>query len=164
MNDHLKIIKEEVYERCNLYLTGYQKELESKEYDACTFQLNKLKIIFRSSKITPKKIGQFVTFWKRNGNGPIEPFQESDAFDFFVVNVRTEINMDQFVFPKSILVKNGIVSTNKKEGKRAIRVYPSWDQPTNTTAMRTQKWQLDYFFKVNKDVDYEKVKQLYCGN
>ena len=164
MNDHLKKIKEEVYERCNLYLTGYQKELESKEYDACTFQLNELKIIFRSSKITPKKIGQFVTFWKRNGNGPIEPFEELDAFDFFVVNVRTEINMGQFVFSKSILVKNGIVSTSKKEGKRAIRVYPSWDQPTNTTAMRTQKWQLDYFFKVNKDVDYEKVKQLYCGN
>jgi hypothetical protein len=164
LNDHLKQIKEEVYARCNLYLTGYQKELESKEYDACTFQLNDLKIISRSSKITPKKAGQFVTFWKRNGNGPIEPFEQTDEFDFFVVNVRTEINMGQFVFPKAVLIKKGIVSTSKKEGKRAIRVYPSWDQPTNTTAMRTQKWQLDYFFKVNKDVDYEKVKQLYCGN
>jgi hypothetical protein len=164
LNDHLKEIKEEVYEGCNLYLTGYQKELESKEYDACRFQLNDAKIIYRSSKITPKKAGQFVTFWKRNGNGPIEPFEQTDAFDFFVINVRTEEAFGQFVFPKSVLVKKGIVSTSKKEGKRAIRVYPSWDQPTNTTAMRTQKWQLDYFFKVNKDVDYEKVKQLYCGN
>jgi hypothetical protein len=164
LNDHLKQIKEEVYALCNLYLTDYQKELESKEYDACKFHINDAKIICRNSKITPKKIGQFVTFWKRNGNDPIEPFEDKDVFDFFVVNVRTEEEFGQFVFPKSVLVKKGIVSTSKKEGKRAVRVYPSWDQPTNTTAMRTQKWQLDYFFKVNKDVDYEKVKQLYCGN
>lgn len=161
MNSNLKIIKEQVYEGCNLYLTGYQKELESKEYDACTFQLNDLKIISRSSKITPKKAGQFVTFWKRNGNGPIEPFEESDAFDFFVVNVRTEKNFGQFVFPKSVLVKKGIVSTSKKEGKRAIRVYPSWDQPTNATAIRSQKWQLDYLFEVNEKRGFEKLKTLY---
>ncbi|AGC76584.1 hypothetical protein LX97_01244 [Nonlabens dokdonensis] len=161
MNDRLKEIKEQVYGRCNLYLTYYQEELESKEYDACRFRLNDAKIISRSSKITPKKAGQFVTFWKRNGNGPIEPFEESDAFDFFVVNVRTEKNFGQFVFPKSVLVKKGIVSTSKKEGKRAIRVYPSWDQPTNATAMRSQKWQLGYFFEVNEKKGFEKLKTLY---
>jgi hypothetical protein len=39
-------------------------ENESQEYAACSFRLNDLKIIFRVSKITPAKTGQFVTMKK----------------------------------------------------------------------------------------------------
>ena len=161
MNDTLKIVQEKIYNKCSLPITNYQEEIESKEYKASQFQLSDKNIICRDSKITPKKIGQFVTFWKRKDIGPIEPFQETDSFDFFVVNVSTEDKLGQFVFPKSILIKKGIISTSKKEGKRAIRVYPSWDMPLNTTAIRTQKWQLDYFYELNPATDLEKVKALY---
>jgi len=161
MNDTLKIVQEKIYNKCSLPITDYLEEIESKEYKASQFQLSDKSIICRDSKITPKKIGQFVTFWKRKDEGPIEPFRETDSFDFFVVNVKAGDKLGQFVFPISVLIKKGIISTSKKEGKRAIRVYPSWDTPLNATAIRTQKWQLDYFYELNPATDLEKVKALY---
>jgi len=161
MNDNLDQIITDVFEKCGLKISAFQLESESNEYDACRFELNGLKIISRRSKMTPKKIGQFVTFWKRNGNGIIEPLEETEPFDFYVVNVRTEKEYGQFVFPKSVLIKKGIISTSKKEGKRAFRVYPSWDIAINNQAKRTQKWQLDYFYEINNATDYKKVAELY---
>ena len=80
-----------------------------------------------------------MTFWKRNGDGPIEPLNETDQIDFNTVNVRTENELGQFVFPKSVLIKKGIISAERKEGKRAFRVYPNWDTAKNKQAERTQK-------------------------
>lgn len=161
MHSNLNQIKTEVYEKIGLKMSQFKTETESKEYDACQFELNGRKIISRNSKITPKKVGQFVTFWKRNGNGPIEPFEENDQIDFYAVNVRTENEFGQFVFPKSVLIKKGIISTAKKEGKRAFRVYPKWDIAKNKQAERTQKWQLDYFYEINNSIDFKKVTELY---
>jgi len=156
-------IKKEIYDKCSFYISDLKLEPESKEYDACRFTLNGLSILSRSAKITPKKIGQFVTFWKRNGSGPIEPFSENDEIDFYVVNVQTKNELGQFVFPKSELIKKGIISTNKKEGKRAFRVYPSWVKTKNKQAERTQNWQLDYFYEINDSTNYHKVSELYQG-
>ena len=164
MNPIILEIESKVYNACSLVVKNFKVELESKEYDACQFELNGLKIICRNSKITPKKTGQFVTFWKRSKNGPIIPFHNDDAFDFFLVNVRTETEFGQFVFPKSILIKKGIVSTDKKEGKRAFRVYPIWDTVKSKQAERTQKWQLDYFYSITNSTDFKKVKNLYKVN
>lgn len=151
----------EIYEKCALQISNFITEPESKEYNACQFKLNGLNIIFRSAKITPKKDGQFVTFWKRNGEGPIEPFFESDPFDFFVVNVRLENTFGQFVFPKSKLIKKGIISTAQREGKRAFRVYTPWDVAKNKQAQNTQKWQLDYFYEIQPSTDLKRAKALY---
>lgn len=161
MNSSLNQIKTEVYDKCTFQFSEFKNETESKEYDACRFKLNGSNVISRNAKITPKKVGQFVTFWKRNGNGPIVPLDENDDFEFYVVNVRTEIEFGQFVFPKNELIKKGIISTQKKEGKRAFRVYPNWDIPKNKTAERTQNWQKDYFYKIDSSTDFEKVKELY---
>ncbi len=161
MNHHLIKIKQEVYDKCGLRISDFIPEQESKEYDACQFDLNGRKVISRTAKITPKKSGQFVTFWKRHGNGPIEPFRETDSFDFYSVQLQKDDKLGQFIFPKSILIKKGIVSTNRKEGKRAFRVYPSWDRPTSAQAERTQKWQLNYFYEVNDSTDLAKVMELY---
>ncbi|WKK77639.2 MepB family protein [Marivirga salinae] len=161
MNQSLKSIQNTIYNKCGLALLNFKAESESKEYDACQFKLNGLNVISRSAKVTPKKAGQFVTFWKRNGNGPIEPFHESDPIDFFVVNIQAEDKFGQFVFPKSVLIKKGVISTNKKEGKRAIRVYPIWDIAKSKQAIRTQKWQIEYFYEIGEATDLEKVKGLY---
>ncbi len=161
MDNNLNQIKTEVYDKCSLEIQNFITEPESKEYDACRFELNGRSIISRSAKVTPKKIGQFVTFWKRNEGGPIEPFSETDRIDFYAVNVRSENQFGQFVFPKSILIKKGIISTEKKEGKRAFRVYPKWDTTTNKQSERTQKWQLNYFYEINKSVDCNKIIELY---
>lgn len=161
MNNNLNQIKTEVYDKCALEISDFKLEPESKEYDACRFELNGLNIISRNAKVTPTKAGQFVTFWKRNGNGPIEPFSENDPIDFFVVNIRTESKLGQFVFPKSVLIKKGIISTERKEGKRAFRVYPNWDIARNKQAERTQKWQLDYFYEIKDSTDFNMVAELY---
>lgn len=161
MDTVLNQIKTTVYDTLKLEVSNVSIDLESKEYAACRFELNGRKIISRDAKITPKKIGQFVTFWKRKGNGPIEPFHQTDPIDFYIVNVRTENTFGQFVFSIAILIKKGIISTPTKEGKRAFRVYPNWDIPKSKQAARTQKWQLDYFYEINDSVDLDKVTALY---
>lgn len=161
MDRNLSEIKSKVYDKCDFNISNFQFETESKEYEACRFELNGFKIISRNAKITPKKSGQFVTFWKRNRNGIIEPFDLTDEIDFYVVNVWAENKLGQFVFPKSVLIDKGIISIEKKEGKRAFRVYPSWNLPQNKQAERTQKWQLNYFYEIGKFVDLEIVKSLY---
>lgn len=161
MDRILTQIKTKVYDPCELEISGFRFENESKEYNASQFELNGLKIINRKAKITPKKVGQFVTFWKRIQNEPIEPFHENDPFDFFTVNVQTSNQLGQFVFPRSVLIKKGIISTLQKEGKRAFRVYPDWDIPKSKQAERTQKWQLDFFYHINESIDFDRVKELY---
>ena len=164
MDRNLTQINTEIYTPCGFDLTDFKTEPEGKAYDACRFKLNGLHIRCRNAKITPTKTGQFVTFWKRNGNGPIEPFNATDQIDFYIVNVRSAHGFGQFVFPKSVLIEKGIISTEKKEGKRAFRVYPKWDITTNKQAERTQKWQLDYFYPINEATDLNKVCQLYEKN
>ncbi len=152
----------EFYEKCSYRITDFEIALESKEYQACSFKLNGRSIISRKAKITPKKMGQFVTFWKRTGNGPIEPFHENDNIDFFVVNTANGNHRGQFVFPKALLILKGIISTNKKEGKRAIRVYPPWDKLSSKQALKTQNWQQDYFLEIHEGIDNETLKELYA--
>ena len=162
MDQNLTQIKKEIYDRCNLKMSEFKTELESKEYDASQFKLNGLNILSRNAKVTPKKAGQFVTFWKRIGEGPIEPFNHDDNIDFFIVNSRTDKKFGQFVFPRSILIKKGIISTKTKEGKRAFRVYSKWDLVRSKQAEKTQKWQLDYFYEINSNTNLKKAEQLYC--
>ena len=161
MDEILKRVKEEVYDNTNLKITDFKPEKESTAYEACRFLLNEKPVICRNAKTTPKKVGQFVTFWKRLGNGPIEPFNEVDNFDFFVINVCNNNRLGQFVFPKSILIKKGIITTEQKEGKRGFRVYPIWDLAISKQATQTQSWQLEYFYEINTLLDSEFIVELY---
>lgn len=157
----LSLAKSLIYDTLGFTFENAVAQKESVEYNAYTFQLNGMNVVFRSAKITPTKTGQFVTLWKRIGNGPIMPFDASDAIDFVVVSVRTENHYGQFVFPKSALIKHSVFTTACKDGKRAIRVYPSWDKTENTQAKKTQKWQLDYFVDFSKGIDEQRVRVLY---
>lgn len=161
MNNNLRKVEREIYDKCSLKISDFKKEQEGKEYDACQFKLNGMNIICRSSKITPKKVGQFVAFWKRNTDGITEPFNENQKIDFYVINVKSENNFGQFVFPKSELIKKEIISTGKKDGKRGFRVYPIWDKTENKQAEKTQKWQLEYFYEIGNLTDFNKVTKLY---
>lgn len=135
-------------------------ESESQEYGACTFTMNNKIIKFRVAKITPTKIGQFVTLWKRIGNGPIMPYDMADTVDLFVINVRDAQNLGQFVFPKDILWKKGFISKDGKGGKRAMRVYPPWDITQSLQAKKTQAWQLIYFVEIQPATDNDKIQKL----
>ncbi len=161
MNNELKAIKKEIYDKCSFQVTRLENEPEGKEYGACHYRLDEMTVFSRNGKITPKKVGQFVSFWKRNGNGIIEPFEETDRIDFFLVNVKDENQFGHFVFPLSVLIKKGILSTASKEGKRAFRVYPPWCSVSSKQAERTQNWQLEYFLEVNNSTDINRAKELY---
>jgi len=161
LNQNLIDVKIEIYDKLSLGISEIKNEAEGIEYDACQFELDGMKIISRSSKITPKKAGQFVTFWKRNQNGETEPYSEKDPLDFYVINAKYGDRFGQFVFPKSELITKGILISEKKEGKRGFRVYPIWDKMLNKQAEKTQKWQLNYFYEINKTTDLKKVNELY---
>lgn len=139
-----------LFQKTNLNCTDFSLEKESQEYEACNFKLNAVSIHYRQAKITPKKEGQFVTFWKRIPSGIIAPFDETDAFELLIVAVETEKEWGYFIFPKSVLVDRKIVSTLAKEGKRAFRIYPPWSLPKNKQALSSQKWQLLHY--VDKDM------------
>jgi hypothetical protein len=158
----LILIQEILFDNYNFEITQPLLELESSEYGACTFVLNNLNIRYRTAKITPTKTGQFVTLWKRINQGPIQPFDSNDPIDLFIISTRKDDHFGLFIFPKSVLITKEIVS-DKKEGKRAIRVYPPWDVTTSKQAQKTQKWQLDYFFEINQNqiMDLKHAKSLF---
>jgi hypothetical protein len=165
LNSDLKIAKDWVYKKLGFVLTNLTQNIESIEYGACSFKLNDYTIIYRVSKITPTKAGQFVTIWKRNEKGKTIPFDLSDDFDFLIISVRNDHNFGQFIFPKSILAEKRIVTKNGKIGKRGIRVYPPWDKVANKQAMNTQSWQTKYFLTIKNEnsTDFILGKQLFSN-
>ncbi|HSY60750.1 MAG TPA: MepB family protein [Cytophaga sp.] len=151
LHSDLQLAKELVYNPCGFEFRNFKLHTESAEYAACSFELNENNIEHRCSKITPTKIGQFVTIWKRNTEGTTVPFDISDGIDFIIITTKSENNIGQFIFPVSILADKNIISRNGKSGKRGIRVYPPWDVPTSKQALATQGWQLLFFIYVQKD-------------
>lgn len=127
-------------------------ELESADYAACISRVNGAAIRFRLAKITPTKIGQFVTLWQRSAAGPIAPFDLADGVDYFVVATLAGANRGAFVFPLAALAAQGIVSRAGAGGKRAIRVYPPRDVSVARQAIRTQRWQAAYFLDFSEGV------------
>jgi hypothetical protein len=162
IHSDLNVVKELVYDKCGFDLTNLKQNVESKEYGACTFELNGKRIQQRFSKITPTKTGQFVTIWKRNIDGITEPFDTSDDFEFVIITARNDHHFGQFIFPKSVLADKRIITRNGKEGKRGIRVYPPWDITTNKQAEKTQSWQTKYFLTIKNDntTDLDLTKKL----
>ncbi|WP_371356102.1 MepB family protein [Pseudomonas chlororaphis] len=164
-NDLIAAIQD-VYKPAGMQLTDAAlREAESSEYGASRFGLDGHTIVFRVAKITPTKIGQFVTIWKRSTAGsPIAPLDVGDGVAFVVVSVSDATQCGQFVFDQKILVSKGIMAINGKGGKRAIRVYPPWAKPVAKEAVRTQQWQLRYFlpFEQSGNANSVKVRQLFA--
>jgi hypothetical protein len=165
MNDNLSadliIAQQLLYSKLNTELKKIKLEKESAAYSACTFELNNLSILYREANITPTKIGQFVTIWKRNKEGITAPFNVDEDIDFVVISCRSNKKFGQFVFPKTILGEKKIFTKNNIEGKRGIRVYPPWDIAINKQAIQTQVWQLEYFLEMTTEIDIDRAKKLY---
>lgn len=156
----LCVAQEIAYGSVGLHYTNLIRDRESQEYSACEFEMGGKHIKFRSAKITPTKIGQFVTFWKRIGSGSIMPYDVTDHFDVLIVSTRTADCFGQFVFPKEVLLQQGVISKNGVGGKRALRVYPVWDKTDSPQAKKTQAWQLLYFIEVQPVFDKAKMASL----
>ncbi|MDZ4725433.1 MAG: MepB family protein [Leptospira sp.] len=156
-------LKKNLYDRLDLHITKYIEDSESMDYKAVSFHLNELSIISRNSKITPKKIGQFVTLWKRNSDGIIIPFGYNDKFDIVLINTKKGNSIGQFVFPKSILIKQGILSDQNQKGKLGFRIYLPSDKPTNKQALKTRNWMSEYFIEIDLEgfTHLASIRRLY---
>jgi hypothetical protein len=157
---------------------------ESAKYDALFFALNEHNIIYRKAKVTPDRPGAFLTVWQRpmtqeaNDNKPI-PLQ-ADDLDYLFVQVashaelfnddKQDVQHGMFIFPVSLLVEKGVVSSPTKKGKTGFRVFPPWSQNRgiagtkifSESGKKTQRWQLPYFVEIDNEglIDSNALKQI----
>lgn len=128
------------------YPADYSVDSAAREYGGVRFTLAGCKVVFRVAKVTPTKVGQFVTLWKRPcPGGEITPLDSADDIDFVVVHVSSEGQCGQFIFDRETLLSRGVFAINGRGGKRALRVYPPWSQPAARQAVQSQKWQIECF-------------------
>ena len=147
------------YDTHGLPWSAPRHEAESADYAAASFEVAGMRVRFRVAKITPTKVGQFVTLWKRLGAGPIQPFDDTDPVDLFVVSTRDGGQGGQFVFPMAVLAAHDVVACGGQGGKRAMRVYPPWVVTSSKQAQATRRWQLAYF--VAEGAGTDAVRQRY---
>lgn len=154
--------EQSILKSLNLSLSNLEKDLECEEYFGYNLNINQSFIKFRKAKITPKKVGQFVTLWKRNKTNQTQPFDEKDPFDYYIVATEDTSRLGFYIFSKAILIEKQILSTHNKEGKRGFRVYPNWTKPENKQALKTQDWQQAYFIEVvNNQFDQSKLFTIF---
>ena len=126
-------------------------DAEASDYAGLQFGYGKGTFIFRQAKITPKKAGAFVTFWKRDAQQQTVPYQDSDDFDYYMILIQEGEQLGLFLFPKQVLIAQKYVSSAHREGKRGFRIYPPALQNLNTQASKTQRWQSAYYYDLHTD-------------
>lgn len=162
MITQLEQIQNSIFSKLNVIICQIQPDSECEEYFGNNFQLNQFSIKFRKAKITPKKIGQFVTLWTRNPESKqTEPFSSKDPFDFYMIFCDTDYKSGFFFFSQQILVQKNILTTLSKDGKRGFRVYPTWDSPENKQAKKNQNWQKDFFIDFSDENYLKKFETIF---
>ena len=167
---------------------------ESSKYEALTFALDEKNIAYRKGKITPDRPGAFLAIWQRpattdiNDNKPIP--LTSNQLDYLFIQVQNHTNDEankvlnnsllnnsatsgMFIFPVSMLIEKGIVSSTKSKGKTGFRVFPPWSQNRGSigtkvfseSAKKTQQWQLPYFLEINKHdlLDSQELNKIFSS-
>ncbi|MCD9855296.1 MepB family protein [Epilithonimonas sp. JDS] len=152
-----------VFRPLNLEISELTPDPECEDYLGFNFKINQTKIKFRKSKLTPKKVGQFVTFWKRDPDGKTVPFDINDDFDCYMICIEENMNSGLFIFPKTVLEKENLISSDVKTGKRGFRIYADWHFPNSRQAEKTKLWQAEFFinFSDNETMICEKFKKIF---
>lgn len=151
-----------IFKPLKLNITEIIPDLECDEYSGFNFKINENRIKFRRSKLTPKKVGQFVTFWKRDSDGKTVPFSVNDDFDFYLISIEENESSGFFIFPKAVLEKENLISSELKVGKRGFRIYADWHFPNSKQAEKTKLWQTQFFiiFDNKESIILEKFEKI----
>lgn len=138
-------------------------EPDNAEYGAAISDAAGLR--FRVGKVTPRKVGMFVTVWRRATNGSTEPLPDADRVRSLIVTAREGDRFGFFAFPRSALRQHGITSVDGAGGKRGFRVYPPWSATANPQAKRSQAWQAEYFLELGTpaEIDAQRAQRLLAG-
>jgi hypothetical protein len=162
-NNIITELNNRIYNPNNLVIKNIKEEKQNSKYAGCVFQANTRTVRFRISKITPNKVGQFVSFWEKDENMQNQAFEYESSPDLLVITCSKDNKLGQFIFPKEILLKEKIFRTSLQKGKMAMRVYPIWDNPISKQAKNTQNWQLPYFIDLSnlEAVNIDRLIDLY---
>lgn len=135
-----------------LKIENKQLEKQNKEYEGALITINHTQYRSRLAKLTPKKKGYFVAFWEKDNHKKNQAFSYEESPEKLIVAIIDESKKGLFIFPKTILLEQGILRTDSQKGKMAIRIYPSWETDLNSSATKTQKWQVPYFVDLTDGV------------
>ncbi|QBQ41892.1 MepB family protein [Sphingobacterium psychroaquaticum] len=162
MSTEINILEKVLFSPLQLKTTAIEHDPEAAEYWGYNIALSGANIKFRKAKITPKKLGMFVTLWRRNMNRQTEPFHLADNVDYYIILTETDEYQGLFIFPKAALAQHQILTTATKEGKRGFRIYPPQVEVNNPQARKTQAWQAPYFVDLSDTSDsaMERIKRL----
>lgn len=141
------------------YISQYAADLKSAKNlftDKC-WLVAEQKICMGLAHQTPKKIGQFFIFYQYCNKKTVS-FKDNEV-DYLVVvykeqsseYIENNSHPDKtrhgyFIFNTEILIKQGILATAEQRGKWAFRVYAPWCKTDSYQAIKTQKWQCEYFY------------------
>jgi hypothetical protein len=155
---------------------------ESAKYEALNFSLNDKRIIYRKGKVTLDRPGAFLAIWQRphseDGNKPIP--LTSSQLDYLFIQVESHTSITEelehrpkygmFIFPISLLIAKGIVSSLNSKGKTGFRVFPPWSQDRgivgtkvfSESGKKTQRWQIPFFVEIDENglIDPDELQQL----
>lgn len=134
---------------------------QNEEYEGTTFSINTHTFRSRLAKSTPKKKGYFVAFWEKDITDKNQPFLYENSPDKLIITILDGQLSGQFIFPKEVLLKKGILKSKTSNGKIAMRIYPTWVHDLNKTAARTQEWQMNHFIDTSITVDKKMFNSLY---
>lgn len=163
MEKDIQVLNDYLADVLDASIENIQQDLECEAYFGFNFKLKNWNVKFRKAKITPKKIGQFVTLWRRNSQGETEAFNVNDDFQFYIIMTEDTHQLGFFIFPNSVLEKQNILSNAVKDGKRGFRVYSVWDSPDNKQALKTQSWQQQFFIDMKNfnPNETQKLKDIF---
>ena len=146
---------------------------ESSKYEALNFSLNGQRIVYRKGKVTSERPGAFLAVWQRphsldaKGNKPI-PLTPGELDYLWILVERNSDTPEEleprskygmFIFPLSLLIAKGIVSSVKNKGKTGFRVFPPWSQDRgisgtkvfSESGKKTQRWQIPFFVEIDEN-------------
>lgn len=160
MQKSLNLVRQVISQVQNQDVTCVTAEPYNSEYESLTFLINNISVRSRLAKKTPTKAGYFVVAWEKDNHDNNKPFDYQDSPDLLMITVIDNDKKGQFIFPKDILENKKILRSPTSKGKMAFRVYPTWVNTLNKTALNTQRWQQEYFIDLSTDMATDKIKKL----
>ncbi|MGO0154348.1 MepB family protein [Leuconostoc mesenteroides] len=133
----------------NMVISKVHEEKQNSDYEGLILSFGEQSVRSRLAKKTPTKKGYFVVAWEKDRFNQNKPFDHENSPDLLMISIIDRTNTGLFIFPKSILIKHKILNSGVIKGKMAFRVYPSWENDLNNTAVKTQSWQTPYFIDLS---------------
>lgn len=153
-------VLERIANQNNLVISKVHEEKQNSDYEGLVLSFSDHSVRSRLAKKTPTKKGYFVVAWEKDRLNQNKPFDDENSPDLLMISIVDQVKTGIFIFPKSILIKHKILNSGKIKGKMAFRVYPSWENDLNNTAVKTQSWQTPYFVDLSLKKYSQKISLL----